>query len=104
MPKHQPRKSEIDPFARGVRLGIDPLQAIALALGRIADELSRYNTAHEKPVAIPKEAEAFRASYERDDPERRELHSFLTGEEAALRERRSSRLPNSRRTQADRYK
>jgi len=94
MPKHQPRKSEIDPFARGVRLGIDPLQAIALALGRIADELSRYNTAHEKPVAIPKEAEAFRASYERDDPERRELHNFLTGEEAAVSRRRASRLPN----------
>jgi hypothetical protein len=81
MPKPQPKPS-------------DPLGAIAAALNRIADQMVRYNNANEPPVVNVEEAEAFRASYEREDPERRELHNFLTGEEAAVSRRRASRLPN----------
>ena len=59
---------------------------------RLADEFHRYNDANE-PVTISrvKEAESFKASYERETPGARELHNFLTGEEAADTRRRASR-------------
>ena len=59
---------------------------------RIADQFQRYNDQNE-PVTISKvkEADAFKASYERETPGARELHNFLTGEEAADSRRRASR-------------
>jgi hypothetical protein len=72
----------------------DPLREIAAALNRIADEFERYNLRNETVTREIGEAEAFRANYEREDPERRELHNFLTGEEAAVPRRRASRLSN----------
>lgn len=61
---------------------------VAAALNRIADELKRYNDLHEPaPLIYRTEAESFRATYDREDPEKRELHDFLTGK-AEDRERR----------------
>jgi len=59
--------------------------AIAAALNRIADQFVRYNNANEPPVAEVGEAEAFRASYEREPEGARELHDFLTGAESDRR-------------------
>lgn len=59
--------------------------AVAKALHRIADQFVRYNNANEPPVVEVGEAEAFRASYEREPEGARELHEFLTGAESRQR-------------------
>lgn len=66
--------------------GNDPLQAIAEALGRIADQMTRYNDQH-APAAVTgrSEAEVFKASYERENEGARELHNYLTGQDSSLR-------------------
>ena len=58
---------------------------------RLADQFCRYNDASEPIVNKAEEADAFKASYERETPGARELHNFLTGEEAADSRRRASR-------------
>ena len=71
----------------------EAILALVEQFQRIASSLERYNLLHENPVQVVhrKEADAFKASYERETPGARELHNFLIGEEAAASERRASR-------------
>jgi hypothetical protein len=55
---------------------------VAAALNRIADELKRYNDRNEPKAHIAGEAEYFRATYDRETDEQRELKDYLRGVEA----------------------
>ena len=75
---------------------------------RLADQFCRYNDANEPIVNKAEEADAFKASYERETPGARELHNFLRdsfiGEEAAADKRRASRQQDGGGKKAPRSK
>jgi hypothetical protein len=69
------------------------------AIFALAEQFRIYNEAHAPvQVAIRSEAEAFRATYDREDPEKRELADFLRGvqPEAESGQRRASAVKDGR--------
>lgn len=61
------------------------------AICALAMAIDCYTDSQREVKKNAEEAESFKASYERETPGARELHNFLTGEEAADSRRRASR-------------
>lgn len=74
------------------------------AICALAMAIDRYTDSQQEVKKNAKEAESFKASYERETPGARELHNFLTGEEAADSRRRASRQQDGGGKKAPRTK
>ena len=74
------------------------------AVYALAMAIDRYTDSQQEVKKNAKEADAFKASYERETPGARELHNFLTGQEAADTRRRARRQQDGGGKKAPRTK
>lgn len=74
----------------------DPSERLVQALGKLTNELKRYNDAHDEPVArVAREAELFLAQSE-EEVAARELHESLKDLETLNAKDRLERAPRQR--------